>query len=110
MTERVGYIGLGIMGRPAALNLMAAGYPLRVWARRAESMTPLLEAGAEPASSPADVAEESDIVFINVSDTPDVEAVIIGDGGVIHGAQRGSVVVDMSTIFHPTARKSDALR
>jgi 2-hydroxy-3-oxopropionate reductase len=98
MTEQVGYIGLGIMGRPAALNLMNAGYPVRVWARRDESMVPLIDAGATACRSPADVAESADIVFTNVSDTPDVEEVLLGEQGVIHGARPGSVVVDMSTI------------
>jgi 2-hydroxy-3-oxopropionate reductase len=98
MTQQVGYIGLGIMGRPAALNLMKAGYQVRVWARRAESMEPLEAAGASAGTSPADVAAHSDVVFINVSDTPDVEEVILGAGGIIHGARQGSVVVDMSTI------------
>ena len=98
MTQQVGYIGLGIMGRPAALNLMKAGYQVRVWARRAESMAPLEAAGASAGTSPADVAAHSDVVFINVSDTPDVEEVILGEGGIIHGARQGSVVVDMSTI------------
>jgi 2-hydroxy-3-oxopropionate reductase len=98
MTQQVGYIGLGIMGRPAALNLMKAGYQVRVWARRAESMEPLEAAGASAGASPADVAAHSDVVFINVSDTPDVEEVILGADGIIHGARQGSVVVDMSTI------------
>jgi 2-hydroxy-3-oxopropionate reductase len=98
MTERVGYIGLGIMGRPMALNLLKAGYPVSVWARRAESMEPLMEAGASACASPADVARQSDIVFTNVSDTADVEAVILGPDGILHGAESGSVVVDDSTI------------
>ncbi|MGD8643087.1 MAG: 2-hydroxy-3-oxopropionate reductase [Chromatiales bacterium] len=98
MTERVGYIGLGIMGRPMALNLLKAGYPVSVWARRAESMEPLVQAGATACASPADVARQSDIVFTNVSDTADVEAVILGPDGIIHGAESGSVVVDDSTI------------
>lgn len=98
MSERVGYIGLGIMGRPAALNLMNAGYEVRVWARRPESMAPLLEAGASGAGSPADLAAGCDIIFINVSDTADVEEVILGAEGVLRGVKIGSVVVDMSTI------------
>ncbi len=109
MSERVGYIGLGIMGRPAALNLMEAGYAVRVWARRQESMAPLLDAGATAAESPSDVAANSDIIFINVSDTSDVEEVILGKLGVIHGARQGSVVVDMSTIS-PIATKALAER
>jgi 2-hydroxy-3-oxopropionate reductase len=98
MTEKVGYIGLGIMGRPAALNLLKAGYPVRVWARRDESMAPLVEAGATACASPAGVAAAADIIFTNVSDTPDVEEVVLGEKGVIRGAREGAVVVDMSTI------------
>lgn len=98
MTERVGYIGLGIMGRPMAFNLLKAGYPVSVWARRPEAMEPLVEAGASACASPADVARHADIVFTNVSDTPDVEAVILGPDGIMQGAEPGSVVVDDSTI------------
>ena len=105
MTERVGYIGLGIMGRPAALNLLNAGYPLWVWARRVEAMEPLLAAGATACANPAEVAKHCEIIFTNVSDTPDVEAVVLGDSGVIHGALPGSVVVDMSTISPLASRR-----
>jgi 2-hydroxy-3-oxopropionate reductase len=109
VTEKVGYIGLGIMGRPAALNLLKAGYPVRVWARRDESMDPLLAAGATPCSSPAEVARQTGIIFTNVSDTPDVEEVVLGDSGAIHGARAGSVIVDMSTIS-PLATRRIAAR
>jgi len=95
---KIGYIGLGIMGRPMALNLLRAGYPVCVWARRPESMAPLVEAGAVQGSSPADVARASDVVFTNVSDTSDVEQVVLGDQGTIEGAQPGSLVIDNSTI------------
>ncbi len=98
MTERVGYIGLGIMGRPMVLNLLKAGYPVRVWARRPESMEAVTQAGAGPCVSPADVARHTDIVFTNVSDTADVETVALGQDGIIQGAEPGSVVVDHSTI------------
>lgn len=109
MTEQVGYIGLGIMGRPAALNLMNAGYVMRVWARRDESMTPLVDAGATACRSPADVAESADIIFTNVSDTPDVEEVLLGEQGVIHGVRPGSVVVDMSTISPLATQRMSAM-
>jgi len=98
MKEKVGYIGLGIMGRPAALNLLEAGYPVWVWARRPQSVEPLEAAGAVACGSPAEVAGQTDVIFINVSDTPDVREVLLGDFGVIHGARAGSVIVDMSTI------------
>jgi 2-hydroxy-3-oxopropionate reductase len=102
--EKIGYIGLGIMGRPAAINLVNAGYPLFVHARRAEMMKPLTDVGATACDSPAAVAAKADIIFINVSDTPDVEQVILGDNGVLHGARNGSVVVDMSTISATATR------
>ena len=102
--ETVAYIGLGIMGRPMALNLLRAGYTVRVWARRSESMQPLIEAGATACSSPADAASGADIIISNVSDTIDVEQVILGDSGVIEGAASGSVVVDMSTISPSVTR------
>lgn len=102
--ERIGFIGLGIMGRPMALNLAKNGHALTVWARRPESMEALAEAGARTAASPQEVARQSDIVFVIVSDTPDVEQVIFGAGGIVHGAARGAVVVDMSTISPAAAR------
>jgi len=105
MSEKLGYIGLGIMGRPAALNLLKAGHALWVWARRDESMLPLLEAGAVACASPAEVAAATDIIFTNVSDTPDVEEVLLGEQGVIRGARRSAVVVDMSTISPLATRR-----
>lgn len=104
MTERIGFIGLGIMGRPMALNLIKAGYRLSVHARREASMRPLLEAGAEPCSSPAEVSRRCTILFTMVSDTPDVEQVILGPQGVIETVQPGSIVIDMSTISPSVTR------
>ena len=105
MSERVGFIGLGIMGRGMAHNLLRAGVELCVWNRTASRMDGLVEAGAKAASSPADVAAQCDIIFICVSDTPDVEAVILGENGVIHGVQAGSLVVDHSTISPQATRQ-----
>jgi 3-hydroxyisobutyrate dehydrogenase len=96
--ERVGFIGLGIMGRGMARNILKAGFPLRVWNRTASRMDELAAEGAGPASSPGDLAFHSDIIITCVSDTPDVEQVLLGEGGVIHGAGPGSLVIDMSTI------------
>ncbi|GAP62058.1 2-hydroxy-3-oxopropionate reductase [Ardenticatena maritima] len=98
MSERVGFIGLGIMGRGMARNLLKAGFDLCVWNRTPEKMQPFAEAGARTATSPADLAAQSDIIITCVSDTPDVEAVILGENGVIHGARPGALVIDMSTI------------
>ncbi len=104
MSERVGFIGLGIMGRPMALNLLKAGSRLAVYARRPESVEPLEAAGAEVCRSPAELAARSDLIFTMVSDTPDVEEVIFGPGGVIEGVREGAVVVDMSTIAPSVTR------
>ncbi len=98
MRETVGFIGLGIMGRGMANNLLRAGFPLRVWNRTASRMDELVQAGATAGSSPADVAAQSSIVVSCVSDTPDVEAVLLGPDGVIEGARPGTLVIDMSTI------------
>ena len=98
MSERIGFIGLGIMGRGMAANLLKAGFPVRVWNRTASRMAPLIAAGAETGESPADVAAHSDIIITCLSDTPDVQAVILGENGVIHGAKPGSLVIDCSTI------------
>ena len=98
MTERIGYIGLGIMGRGMARNLLKAGFPLTVWNRTASRADELVAEGAAAGKSPADVAANSDLIITCVSDTPDVEAVILGENGVIHGAKSGALVIDMSTI------------
>jgi 3-hydroxyisobutyrate dehydrogenase len=109
MSERIGFIGLGIMGRGMVRNLLKAGFAVRVWNRTASRMDELAADGAGPATSPGDVAFHSDIVITCVSDTPDVEEVILGESGVIRGARPGSLVVDMSTIS-PQATKTIAER
>lgn len=106
---KVGFIGLGIMGRPMALNLLKGGFDLTVWARRAESMAPLLEAGAKGAASAAAVAASCDVVFSMVADAVDVEQVALAAGGVAEGARAGLIYVDMSTIA-PSAAQSIAAR
>ncbi|MCB9418591.1 MAG: NAD(P)-dependent oxidoreductase [Ardenticatenaceae bacterium] len=98
MQETIGFIGLGIMGQGMARNLLKAGFSVTVWNRTASRMEPLVEAGANAGQNPADVAAQSDIIITCVSDTPDVEAVILGENGVIHGGKAGSLVIDMSTI------------
>jgi len=107
--DKIGFIGLGIMGKPMALNLMKAGFELIVYNRTKSKMNALIEQGAVGADSPKEVAENSDIIITIVSDTPDVEDVILGEQGVIHGAKAGSVVIDMSTIS-PSATKEMAAK
>ena len=96
--DRVGFLGLGTMGAAMAANLARAGFPLTVWNRTAERAEALRTLGAATAASPADVARAADIVVTCVSDTPDVEAILFGDGGVVAGAARGLLVIDCSTI------------
>ncbi len=98
MTEHIGFIGLGAMGNPISRRLLAAGFALTVYARRPEATEPLVALGAVACGSPAEVAGASDIVFTMVTNTADVEQVVLGPGGIVHGAQRGSMVIDMSTI------------
>jgi len=100
----IAFIGMGIMGKPMAINLHKAGHTVFVHGRRPETMTPSLEAGCAGCASIAEAAAQADIIIVMVSDTPDVEQVIFGDNGVVHGAKSGSVVVDMSTIS-PTATR-----
>ena len=104
-----GFVGLGIMGRPMALNLLRAGHRLRVWSRRAESIQPLVDAGAIACDSAAQAAQGAQVVFSMVADAPDVEQVALGERGVADGAAPGSVFVDMSTIA-PAAARSIAAR
>ncbi len=101
---KVGFIGLGIMGRPMALNILKGGHELTVWARRAESIEPLVAAGAKPAANPAEVAKQAEIVISMVADSPDVMEVMLGENGVIKGAAPGLVAIDMSTILPQVAR------
>lgn len=109
MTINVGFIGPGIMGGPMALNLMKGGHKLWGYARRPGAMKKLVDAGATACTSAAEVAKHADVIFLIVSDTPDVESVIFGENGIAKGARKGSVIVDMSTIS-PTATKVFAER
>lgn len=107
-TLRTGFIGLGIMGGPMACNLRKGGYPVTGHSRR--GLPPACrEAGVAAADSPAAVAAASDVVMVMVPDTPDVEQVLFGPGGVIEGVRPGSVVVNMSSIS-PSAEPRNAAR
>jgi 2-hydroxy-3-oxopropionate reductase len=97
------------MGRPMAENLLRAGFPLKVYGRRPEAVEPLLKKGAGDAGSAAAAASGADVVFLMVSDTPDVEAVLFGPDGVSEGIATGAVVVDCSTIS-PQATRNFARR
>ena len=99
---RIGFIGLGIMGRPMALNLVKHGHELTVWSRRSESMQPLLDAGAKAAASPAALASAVDALIVIVPDAPDVRKVM---QDILPGVRPGLIVVDMSTISPIAARE-----
>ena len=100
----VGFIGLGLMGRPMALHLERAGHTLHLWARRAESLAPFAAVNARVHASPAEVAANADVVITMVADAPDVDSVCLGDNGIAAGGGNGLIVVDMSTISPNAAR------
>ena len=106
---QIGFVGLGIMGRAMAANLVKADFDTVVWNRTASRADDLCEAGASWAESPAAVAESADIVMVCVSDTPDVEDVVFGDGGVRDGLRAGGLIIDHSTIS-PVATQEFARR
>lgn len=105
MAEQIGFIGLGIMGQGMARNLLRAGFDLVVWNRTRNKMDALVSEGASAAGSPAELARACDIVITCVSDTPDVEAVVLGENGAIHGLREGSLLIDMSTISPKVTRE-----
>ena len=104
-TLRLGYIGLGLMGKPMAQNLLKAGFPLVVHNRSRQKVEELVRQGASRAESPREVAERSDVVFTNLPDTPDVLKVVLGDNGVLSGAHPGLIYVDNSTIKPAASRE-----
>jgi 2-hydroxy-3-oxopropionate reductase len=103
--ERIGFIGLGTMGKPMARNLMKAGYSLVVHNRSRQSVEELAKEGAVPATSSKEVAEQSDVVITMVPDSPDVEKVVFGPDGVIEGVSSGMLYIDMSSIAPATSRQ-----
>ena len=103
--EKIGFIGLGIMGKPMALNLIKAGYKLLVYDIRPEPVDELNDKGAEKASSPGEVAAASDTVITIVPDSPDVEVVVFGEHGLIESVKSGMLFIDMSTIAPATTLK-----
>jgi 2-hydroxy-3-oxopropionate reductase len=101
---KVGYIGLGLMGKSIARNILKAGFPLVVHNRSRAAVDELVAEGAISASSPAVVTAQSDIVFTNLPDSPDVEKVVLGERGIIEAAHDGLIVIDNSTIKPASAR------
>ncbi len=106
---KVGYIGLGLMGKSIAGNILKAGFPLVVHNRSHAAVDELVMAGAQAAASPAEVAGQVDVIFTNLPDTPDVEKVVLGEAGILMAARPGLVYVDNSTI-KPAAARTIAAR
>jgi len=108
MAQVIGFIGLGIMGRPMARNLLKAGYPLVVHSRSRGPVDEIAGAGAKVATSPRDVAAQCDVLITMLPNSPDVEQVVLGRDGVIEGARAGLVLLDMSTISPLVSQKIGA--
>ncbi|TKH42871.1 2-hydroxy-3-oxopropionate reductase [Paenibacillus terrae] len=98
MAKKIGFIGLGIMGRPMSLNLLKADYELTVFDINQEAVAALVASGAHPAASPKEVAERSEIIFTMLPNSNHVKEVVLGENGILKGASVGSVIVDMSSI------------
>jgi 2-hydroxy-3-oxopropionate reductase len=109
MDKRIGFIGLGIMGKPMARNLLKAGYSLTVYSRGQSAVKALIADGAAGARSAQEVAERSDVVITMVTDTPDVRQVILADKGVLAGIRAGGIIIDMSTISPSATREIAAV-
>jgi 2-hydroxy-3-oxopropionate reductase len=105
MAQTIGFIGLGIMGRPMAKNLIAAGHPLVVHSRRRGPVDDLVKSGAKAASSPKDVAAQCDVLITMLPNSPDVEQVALAKDGIIEGARAGLIFIDMSTISPIVSQK-----
>ena len=105
MAESVGFIGLGIMGEPMALNLVKAGYKVTVYNRTPEKAEPLKQAGAKVAATPAEAARDADYVVSIVSDSAASEEVIMGKEGVLQTIKPGAIVIDSATISPVVSRK-----
>src|ERR671917_169305 len=105
MAEKVGFIGLGIMGGPMASNLVEAGYELVLYNRTKEKAEKIAGDGTRIAETAREVAEESDIVIAMLPDSPQVQEIVAGEGGVLEGIREGSLIVDMSTISPVVTRE-----
>jgi len=109
LTEKLGYIGLGVMGGPMTLNLLGAGFEVNIWGRTPAKLSAAIEAGAHALASPKEIAEQSGPVFLCLSDTSAVEDVVFGEGGLAEGMNEGSLLIDHSSI-NPDQTRAFAAR
>ena len=107
MAELIGFIGLGIMGKPMAKNLLKAGYPLVIHNRSQKAVQELAALGAKAATSPADVAGQVSVLITMLPNSPEVAEVALGPNGICHGAKKGLIYIDMSTISPVVSRRVD---
>lgn len=105
MTKKIGFIGLGTMGKPMAKNLLSAGYPLVVYNRSKGAVRELEASGVRGANSAKEVASQTDVVITMLPDSADVAQVILGPAGVIEGIKQGNIIIDMSTIAYKVTRE-----
>jgi len=102
---KIGFIGLGIMGKPMSMNLMKAGYQLVVMDRNQAAVAEVVAAGAEPAATPREVAERADIVITMLPNSPQVKEVVLGEDGILEAARAGLTLIDMSSIAPLVSRE-----
>ena len=105
MPEQIGFVGLGIMGRPMVRNLMKAGYSVTVYDIVSDAVEELASEGATPATSSDEVASKTDTIITMLPDSADSERAILGEGGVLAGAKKGSIIIDMSSIAPSMSQK-----
>ena len=103
--QKIGFIGLGLIGAPMCLNLVKGKYSVSVWNRTKSKVEKLVDAGAISLSSPKEIAENSEVIITCVSDSKDVKDVVLGADGVIEGIEEGKIVIDMSTISPSVTRE-----
>ncbi len=106
--KKLAYLGLGIMGKGMAANLLKAGYPVTVWSRTHDRCEPLVKQGASQGATPAEAVAQADVILYCLSDDAAVEDLVFGQGGLLAGVKSGQVVVDMTTVHPDTTRKEAA--
>ena len=103
--KRIGFIGLGVMGKPMCKNLLKAGFEMTVFSRSAANVEPIVAAGAKAVNSPKAVAESSDMVITMLPNSPQVREVVLGEAGVAQGGRPGLILADMSSIAPLASRE-----